>query len=67
MVFPTERPATELGNEVALHKTLDNVSLESHQLFSCASLKNIKAVLAAQGFEKENFVLTPDGRQDKMR
>ncbi|HAT3869040.1 hypothetical protein SC371_03720 [Legionella pneumophila serogroup 2] len=67
MVFPTERPATELGNEVALHKTLDYVSLESHQLFSCASLKSNKVVLAAQGVEVKNFVLTPDWRQDKMR
>ncbi|HEI6767336.1 TPA: hypothetical protein SJ368_001559, partial [Legionella pneumophila] len=49
MIFPTERPATELGNKVALHKTLDYVSLESRQLFSCASLKNIKVVLAVQG------------------
>ncbi len=67
MGFPTERPATELGNEVALHKTLDYVSLESHQLFSCASLKIIKVVLAAQGFKGKNSVLTPDGRQDRMR
>ncbi len=50
MVFPTERPATELGNEVALHKTLGNVSLEFHRLVSRALLEIIKALLAAQGF-----------------
>ncbi|WP_242604104.1 hypothetical protein [Legionella erythra] len=52
---------------MALHKTLHYVSLESHQLFSCASLKSNKVVLAAQGVEGKNFVLTPDWRQDKMR
>ncbi|HAT1924114.1 TPA: hypothetical protein JAZ42_02605 [Legionella pneumophila] len=67
MVFPTERPATELGNKVALHKTLHYVSLESHQLISCVSLKNIKAVLAVQGLKEKNFVLTLDGRQDKIQ
>ncbi|HEO1453828.1 TPA: hypothetical protein VAH86_000724 [Legionella pneumophila] len=67
MIFPTERPATELGNKVALHKTLDYVSLESRQFFSCASLKNIKVVLAVQGLKENNFVLTPVWRQDKIQ
>ncbi|WP_019215222.1 hypothetical protein [Legionella tunisiensis] len=66
MVFPTERPATELGNEVALHKTSEDVSPESHQLISYALFKTIKAVLAAQGFKEKNFVLTREARQDKM-
>ncbi len=49
--FPTVRPATGLGNKVALHKTSDDVSPESHQLISYAQFKIIKAVFAAQGFK----------------
>ncbi|WP_267889331.1 MULTISPECIES: hypothetical protein [Legionella] len=32
--FPTVRPATGLGNEVALHKTSVDVSPEFRRLFS---------------------------------
>lgn len=49
--FPTIRPATGLGNEVALHKTSDDVSPECCRLISYAQFKTINAVLAAQGFK----------------
>lgn len=49
--FPTIRPATRLGNKVALHKTSDDVSPESHQLISYAHFKTTKAMLAAQGIK----------------
>ena len=63
--FPTIRPATRLGNEVALHKTSVDVSPESHQLISYAQFKITKAVLAAQGLKGQYFVLSHEARQDK--
>ena len=56
--FPTTRPATRLGNEVASHKTSDDVSPEFHQLISYAQFKTIKAVLAAQEVKEQYFVLS---------
>lgn len=61
MGFPTGRPATELGNEVASHKTSFNVSPEFHQLISYARFEIIKAVLASQGFW-EKILSNPDWR-----